>query len=94
MDTTTIYLLIAVIGCIVGVYGVVSTRDKHNEANAVWRGEVNGKLDALLGIESRVKTLEDKVTLHETKISFIEKSNKRLHERLDEQIIMRDESQK
>lgn len=80
-----LYLVIAIIGCIVGVVGIISGQKKDVSKEAEWKGTINGKLDAILGIDTRVTKLEEKVENHEVKISFLEKSEKRIHERLDAQ---------
>lgn len=46
MDTVTfISVLVAIIGCTVGIAGYSSSRDKRISEDAQWKGSVNAKLD-------------------------------------------------
>lgn len=83
MDTTAVSLLVAVIGCIVGLAGWLSGRDKKISNDSVWKGEVNAKLDAAIGIKANVDCLEEKVDRHNEEISAIKQDNKSIHRRLD-----------
>ena len=51
-----ISLLIAVIGCFVGLAGWLKSRDGKIANDAEWKGQVNAKLDGILGIRSDVET--------------------------------------
>ncbi|MHC1722730.1 MAG: hypothetical protein AB9836_05945 [Aminipila sp.] len=61
MDTQTILLLITIIGCFVSLAGWLSSREKKISNDAEWKGTINGKLDAILGIDKRVDALEKEV---------------------------------
>lgn len=83
MDKETVMILIALIGCFVGLCGWLSSRDKKICSDSEWRGTINGKLDALLGISTRVDKLEQKVEEHGKSIAVIEQSTKSAHHRID-----------
>jgi len=83
MDTQTILLLIAIIGCFVGLGGWLSGREKKIGNDAEWRGTINGKLDAILGIDKRVTVLESEVKEHGKAIAIVEQSAKSAHHRID-----------
>lgn len=79
-----ISILLAVIGCLVGVFGWVLNRDKHISSDAQWRGEVNAKLDVIVGLRSEVSHLEKLVNMHGERISKVEASTAQAHHRIDE----------
>ncbi|QIB68275.1 hypothetical protein Ami103574_02630 [Aminipila butyrica] len=83
MDEGTILLLIALIGCFVGLAGWLSGREKKMAGDAHWRGTIDGKLDAILGIDKRVVALEGEVKEHGKAIAKVEESAKSAHHRLD-----------
>lgn len=86
-QTETILLIIAIIGCLIGVIGFFSGKEKTTKEEvkeeSEWRGSVNGKLDSILGLTNRVDDLEDTVQEHELKISKLQDKADRAHERLD-----------
>ena len=84
MDTNTILLLIAIIGCFVGLGGWLSSREKKIGEDSEWRGVISGKLDAMLGIGQRVDKLEDRVDEQGKDIAIVAQSAKSAHHRLDE----------
>lgn len=61
-------LLIAVIGCFVGLAGWLSGRDKKLSADSEWKGEVNAKLDLAIGIRNDHEELRHRVTKHDKDI--------------------------
>lgn len=65
-------VLIAIIGCFVGVAGYFAGRDKKIAYDSEWRGTVNAKLDTIIGIKKEVQHLEDKVQDHEGRIIKLE----------------------
>ncbi|MHC1722578.1 hypothetical protein [Aminipila terrae] len=83
MDENTILFLIAIVGCFVGLGGWLSGRDKRIVGDAEWRGAINGKLDAILGIDKRVTALENEVKEHGKAIAKVEESAKSAHHRID-----------
>jgi len=68
-----ITILIAVVGCFVGLAGWLSGRDKKIANDSKWRGGVDAKLDTILGIKSDV-------------ITAVEQSAKQAHYRITEHI--------
>ncbi|MEG0258139.1 MAG: hypothetical protein RR632_07540 [Christensenella sp.] len=86
MYTIEVTILVAVIGCFVCLAGWLSTRDKKIANDSEWRGEVNAKLDAILGVKQDVKDLANKVGAHETRITAVEASARQAHKRMDEHI--------
>lgn len=83
MDTAAIGMLVAVIGCMVGLAGWLSGRDKKISNDSEWKGQVNAKLDAAIGIKANVDSLCEKVEKHNVEISAIRQDNKSIHRRLD-----------
>lgn len=65
-------VLIAIIGCLVGIAGYISGRDKKISQDSEWRGTVNAKLDTIIGIKKDVQHLEEKVQDHEGRIIKLE----------------------
>ena len=86
MHTIEITVLIAVVGCFVGLAGWLSGRDKKISNESKWRGSVDAKLDAIMGIKQDVKVLEEKVDLQGERITAVEQSAKQAHCRITEHI--------
>jgi hypothetical protein len=80
--TVEISLLIAMVGCFIGLAGYLSGRDKKIHADGEWKGEVNTQLRLILdntsGVSNRVDDLEDKVNEHGERLSVVETSINRL----------------
>jgi hypothetical protein len=83
MDMTTIGYLLAIVGGFVGLAGWLSGRDDKNIKGAEWRGEINGKLDAILGIDRRVDDLQKTLEGQTLAIRLVERDTKSAHQRLD-----------
>ena len=83
METIEITVLIAVVGCFVGLAGWLSGRDKKIANDSQWRGTVDAKLDAIIGIKSDVEKLDCKADDHEHRITAVEESAKQAHKRID-----------
>lgn len=82
----TILFIIALVGCFVGLAGYLGRRDNKNINDAIWKGEVNGKLDAILGVSKRVDTIECDLKLHGERIAKVESKADSAHHRLDDHI--------
>ena len=82
--TIEVGLLIAVIGCLVGLAGWMRNRDKSVAANAEWRGSVNAKLDIIVGIKQDVDGIKVTIADHGERISKVEASAAQAHHRIDE----------
>jgi len=79
-------ILIAAVGCLVGLAGWLHNREKQVSKDAEWRGQVNGKLDVIVGIRSDVDRIDRKVDDHGERLSKLEASSASAHKRLDEHI--------
>lgn len=55
-------LLIAIIGCFIGLAGWLSSRDKKLSTDSEWKGMVNTKLDLAIGIRQDHEELRTRVT--------------------------------
>ena len=58
-------LLIAIIGCFIGLAGWLSSRDKKLSTDSEWKGMVNTKLDLAIGIRQDHEELRQRVTKNE-----------------------------
>lgn len=76
-------VIFAVIGCIIGVAGWLSGRDKSIRENAVWHANVENKLDKLLNAIERIEAMDEILREHEQKIIKIRDNAEFAHERLD-----------
>ena len=76
MDANTISLLIAIIGCVVGVAGWVTRRDSKTETDAEWRGAVNAKLDMILGMKTDLEEMKVLLSDHTIRIEHLEAKHK------------------
>lgn len=83
MDGTTAALLISLAACLTGVLGFVLNRDRRNEEDAMWRGEVNGKLDVVCGIKNDVEKLKDECRQTAKNVAVVDAGNKSAHRRID-----------
>lgn len=83
-----ISLLIAIVGCFIGLAGWLSGRDKKIANDGEWRGTVNSKLDTIhsdIGtVGGDVKCLQTVVNGHGERLTAVEESAKQAHKRLDE----------
>lgn len=81
-------LILALVGCFIGLAGWLSGREKRIANDAEWRGIVNTKLDLILikqeDICSDVDELSAKVGDHGNRLTAVEASLKSLHHRLTE----------
>lgn len=60
------------VGCFVGLAGWLAGRDRKISADAEWKGEVNSKLDTLLGIRLEVCDLRREVKTHGEQLAVLE----------------------
>lgn len=63
--TIELTILIAIIGCIIGILTFLANRDKVIKADSAWRGSVDAKLDIIVGIKQDVKEINQKLEKHE-----------------------------
>lgn len=81
--TIEISILIAVIGCLVGLGGWLKGRDSKIAADAEWKGNVNAKLDVIVGIKENVEEIEGKIADCDRRIVAVEQSCASAHKRID-----------
>lgn len=84
MDATTVALVISMVACLSNLLGFVLSRDRRNEEDAIWRGEVNGKLDVVCGIKTDVDRLQEECRRTQKHIAVVEASAQNAHHRIDE----------
>jgi outer membrane murein-binding lipoprotein Lpp len=89
MGTTDLLgLIIAIVGCFVGLAGWLSGRDKHILTDGQWRGAVDAKLDDIKASVSSFggELAKINVTLseHGERLTAVESSAKQAHKRIDE----------
>lgn len=86
--TVEIGILIAIVGCFIGLAGWLSGRDKKISNDAEWRGGVNAKLDnistGVSGVCAEIKTVQCTLGDHGERLSAVEASAKQAHHRIDE----------
>ena len=87
MEAINVGLLIAIIGCFVGLAGWLAGRDKKILGDGEWKGSVNTKLDDIKSSVSGTNTQLDKlggaILTHEKRITEVESSTKQAHKRID-----------
>ena len=88
MGAIDIGLLIAVIGCFVGLAGWLSGRDKKIQNDGEWKGTVNTKLDdiksSVSGTSAELAKINTALTEHGERLTAVESSAKQAHHRIDE----------
>lgn len=86
MDKDTVLFIISLVLCFVALAGYLGKRDNKSIADAIWRGEINGKLDAILGINIRIDKVECDLKIHGERIAKVESKADSAHHRLDDHI--------
>lgn len=85
MNISTISILIALVGCFVGLAGWISGRDKKIANDSEWKGTVNAKLDNILsltkGLSKDIETIKKTVDNHSIDISVLKREMKSCSER-------------
>lgn len=84
MDTATTALAVSMVTCLTNLLGFVLSRDRRTEEDAIWRGEVNGKLDVVCGIKTDVDRLQEECRRTQKHIAVVEASAQSAHHRIDE----------
>jgi len=83
-DTTfSLSVLIAILGCFVGLAGWLRSRDTKISNDAEWKGMVNAKLDMAIGLRKDHDELEEKHNNNTERIGRVEESTKAAHRRID-----------
>lgn len=67
MESISISILIALVGCFVGVAGWLSKRDDKISHDSEWKGSVDAKLDTIIGIRKDVEDVKNELHNHEVK---------------------------
>lgn len=86
--TVEIGILIAIIGCFVGLAGWLKGRDTKIANDAEWRGGVNARLDAIrtdigsVGVD--IKCIQNTIAEHGERLTKAEESVKQAHKRIDD----------
>jgi hypothetical protein len=84
MGTVEIGIIIALVGCFVGLAGWLAGRDKHISEDAEWRGCINAKLDVIVGIKNDMESIKLTLSEHGEKIAAVDSSTQQAHHRIDE----------
>ena len=88
MGAVDIGMLIAVIGCFVGLAGWLSGRDKKILNDGEWKGTVNTKLDdiktSVSGSNTELAKISETLKAHGERLTAVESSAKQAHHRIDE----------
>lgn len=83
MEATAAALWISLAACLTGILGFVLNRDRRNEEDALWRGEVNGKLDVVCGIKGDVEKLKEECRQNARDVAVVDAGAKSAHHRID-----------
>ncbi|MDP4117658.1 MAG: hypothetical protein Q8873_00495 [Bacillota bacterium] len=81
--TVEISLLIAIVGCFIGLGGWLSGRDKKIANDGEWKGTVNTKLDQLIEGSKQTATILAKLQEHGERLTAVEESAKQAHLRIN-----------
>ena len=86
--TVEVALLIAVVGCFVGLAGWLSGRDKKISDDGKWKGAVDTKLDdiksSVSGTNAELAKISETLKLHGERLTAVESSAAQAHHRIDE----------
>ena len=81
-------LIVAVVGCFVGLAGWLSGRDKKILGDGEWKGTVNTKLDdiksSVSGTGAELAKINAALSEHGERLTAVESSAKQAHKRIDE----------
>ncbi len=79
----SISVIIALVGCFVGLAGWIRGRDTRIINDSEWKGMVNAKLDMAIGLRKDHDELQDRHNQLSERIGRIEESTKAAHRRID-----------
>ncbi len=68
---------LAIVGCFVGLAGWLAGRDKRIATDAEWKGQVNAKLDIIVGTQKDVAAVSKTVNDHESRIRVLEAARRK-----------------
>lgn len=87
INSIEISLLIAVIGCFVGLAGWLKSRDGKIANDAEWKGSVNAKLDTIHGdiggVCTDIREVKAALSDHGERLKAVESSTAQAHKRID-----------
>lgn len=84
--TVELSILVAIIGCFIGLAGWLSGRDKKIAGDAEWRGMINAKLDVIVGIKEDLSDMDTELRRNGERLTSVEETAKSTQKRLDEHI--------
>lgn len=88
MGTVELGVLIAVVGCFVGLAGWLAGRDRRIAGDGEWKGMVNAKLDdirrSVSGTSTELQKINEALSEHGERLTAVESSAKQAHKRIDE----------
>lgn len=84
--TSAILFVIAILASVLGVVSFFTKKDDRLIADATWKGEVNGKLDAILAVGQKVEKVERDMKDLSIKMGKVESKADSAHYRIDEHI--------
>jgi len=88
MGAVDIGMLIALVGCFVGLAGWLAGRDKKILSDGEWKGTVNTKLDdiksSVSGTNAELAKISETLKTHGERLTAVESSAKQAHHRIDE----------
>ncbi len=84
MEMASAAVWISLAACITSILGLLLKQDRRKEEDALWRGEVNGKLDVVCGIKQDVEELKEVCQENARNIAVVDASAKSAHHRIDE----------
>mgnify|MGYP001225347257 CR=1 FL=1 len=83
-DTSfSVSVIIALVGCFVGLAGWIRSRDNRIINDSEWKGMVNAKLDMAIGLRKDHDELQERHNRHSERIGKVEESIKEAHRRID-----------
>lgn len=88
MGSVEIGVLIAIVGCFVGLAGWIAGRDKRIASDGEWKGAVNTKLDdiktSVSGTGAELAKINEALSAHGERIKAVEESTASAHKRINE----------
>jgi len=77
-------MIIAVIGCAVGLAGWLYNRDKKVSSDAEWKGRADSRLDTVAEVQTEVTRIDRRMDEYGERIAKVETVAASAHKRLDE----------
>lgn len=87
IDTSTVSIIIAIVGCAIEISGWVGKKQGISSKDAEWRGTLNAKLGNIMasvtGLRGDVERIDRRLLEHGERIAKVEASASSLHKRID-----------